>query len=67
MKQHDEEDDFHFTSDGLIVFTAEYLLNRGYCCGNGCTNCPYDYKNVAEPKRTMLLNQRKEKDETKDT
>ena len=32
-KQFDEEDDFYFNSDGLVVFTAEYLLQRGYCCG----------------------------------
>ena len=55
----DEEDDYYFQSDGLVVFTAEYLLERGYCCGNGCLNCPYDYKNVPEPKRTELLEKRK--------
>jgi len=55
----DEEDDYYFQGDGLVVFTAEYLLERGYCCGNGCLNCPYDYKNVPEPKRTELLNKRK--------
>ncbi len=59
-KQLDEDEDYTFNSDGLVVFTAEYLLQRGYCCGNGCKNCPYDYKNVPEPKRTMLLNKRKE-------
>jgi hypothetical protein len=21
--------------------SAEFLLKRGYCCGNGCKNCPY--------------------------
>ena len=21
--------------------TREFLLERGYCCDNGCTNCPY--------------------------
>jgi len=26
---------------GLLVFTAEYLKARGYCCDNGCQNCPY--------------------------
>ena len=56
----DEDDDYYFNSDGLVVFTAEYLLERGYCCGNGCVNCPYDYKNVPEPKRTELLNKRRE-------
>ena len=26
---------------GRLVFTAEYLLRRGTCCGNGCRHCPY--------------------------
>ena len=26
---------------GLMVFTASYLKRRGYCCDNGCRNCPY--------------------------
>ena len=58
----DEDDDYFFSSDGLVVFTAEYLLERGYCCGNGCVNCPYDYKNVPEPKKTELLKRRKEQE-----
>ena len=58
MKQELTDDDFYFNSDGLMTFTAEYLLERGYCCGNGCKNCPYDYKAVPEPKRTMLLEKR---------
>jgi len=55
-----DDDEFYFNSDGLVVFTADYLLNRGYCCGNGCKNCPFDYKNVPEPKRTQLLKKRAE-------
>jgi hypothetical protein len=45
--------------------TAEYLLERGYCCGNGCKNCPYDYKAVPEPRRTLLLEQRKNNETNK--
>ena len=65
MKQESFEgdDDYYFNDDGFVVFTAKYLIERGYCCGNGCKNCPYDYKAVPEPKRTRLLEQRK-KDET---
>lgn len=32
--------DFYFES-GIMVFTAQYHLKRGYCCGNGCRHCPY--------------------------
>lgn len=32
--------DFYF-HDGLMVLSRCYLLNRGYCCNNGCRHCPY--------------------------
>lgn len=32
------EDDI-FDEDGAL--TAAFLISRGYCCGNGCRNCPY--------------------------
>ena len=61
MNKHlTEDDDYYFNGDGLVVFTKEYLLERGYCCGNGCVNCPYDYKMVSEPKRSLLQEKRKE-------
>lgn len=33
--------DFYF-DEGMMVLTRRYLHNRGYCCENGCRNCPYD-------------------------
>ncbi|WP_020529430.1 DUF5522 domain-containing protein [Flexithrix dorotheae] len=35
--------DFYF-ENGFMVFTSHYLKKRGYCCKNGCRNCPYGYK-----------------------
>ena len=32
--------DFYF-DEGLMVLSRRYLLNRGYCCNNGCRHCPY--------------------------
>jgi hypothetical protein len=32
----------YYREGGLMVFTADYLLKRGYCCGSGCRHCPYD-------------------------
>lgn len=29
--------------NGLMVFTAAFLLKRGYCCERGCRHCPYGY------------------------
>ncbi len=38
-----EEGDFYTNEQGYRVFTEKYLLKRGYCCKNGCKNCPYGY------------------------
>jgi hypothetical protein len=32
--------DYYFEG-GLMVLTSKYLLDRGYCCKNGCRHCPY--------------------------
>ena len=31
----------YYVESGAMVFTANYLQRRGYCCGNGCRHCPY--------------------------
>jgi hypothetical protein len=31
----------YYLENGLLVFTAAFLLKRGYCCDNGCRHCPY--------------------------
>ena len=35
-----EGEDF-YTEGRALVFTARFLLRRGYCCGSGCRHCPY--------------------------
>ena len=50
-----EDDEFYVNDSGLYVFTEAYLLFRGYCCGNGCLHCPYEYKNVIDEKRRQFL------------
>jgi hypothetical protein len=57
-KPFEEGEDYYYNADGFFVLTKEYLLARGYCCGNGCKNCPYDYKNVPEPKRSEYIKKR---------
>jgi len=27
--------------DGRVVYTAEHLRKRGWCCNHGCRNCPW--------------------------
>ncbi len=33
--------DYILSKDGYRIMTERFLINRGYCCGNGCLNCPY--------------------------
>jgi hypothetical protein len=54
-----EGKDFYFNKMGYMVFTAEYHLSKGECCGNGCLHCPYDYIAVKEPRRSKLVAQKK--------
>ncbi|MFM2337339.1 MAG: tRNA ((46)-N7)-methyltransferase TrmB [Bacteroidota bacterium] len=56
MKELKVNEDYYLTPDGLLVFTEKYHLNKGYCCGNGCRHCPYDFENVPEPLRSQILN-----------
>jgi len=37
-----EGEDYYFEG-GLMVLTDRYLLRRGYCCEQGCRNCPYGF------------------------
>jgi hypothetical protein len=53
---------YYYNEKGYIVLTRAFHLERGYCCGNGCLHCPYEYKNVPEPARSKLLATRKHDD-----
>jgi hypothetical protein len=32
--------DYYFER-GLLVYTADFHLKRGSCCGSGCRHCPF--------------------------
>lgn len=55
-----EGEDFYYNEEGYIVLTEKYHLEKGFCCGNGCKHCPYNYQNVPEPRRTALRNKKDE-------
>jgi hypothetical protein len=45
-----EGQDFYW--DGpYMVFTADYLRRRGFCCRSGCRHCPYGFNQVPPPER----------------
>jgi hypothetical protein len=39
-----------YIEDGKYVFTEEFHLERGYCCGNFCRHCVYEPKHVKNNK-----------------
>ncbi|MGI8734091.1 MAG: DUF5522 domain-containing protein [Pyrinomonadaceae bacterium] len=43
-----EEGYDYYLENGLMVFTAEFLKRRGYCCESGCRHCPYGFNENAE-------------------
>jgi hypothetical protein len=47
--------DFYF-ENGLMVLTAKFLSDRGYCCGNLCRHCPYpqEVQQAAALKKKLL-------------
>ena len=42
-----EGSDYYF-ENGLMVLTEKFLLNRGFCCDNGCRHCPYPKVSFAD-------------------
>jgi Family of unknown function (DUF5522) len=44
----------YYYENGLIVLTAYFLINRGYCCGNGCRHCPYSEKEKIDLQKKRL-------------
>lgn len=36
----------YYIENGKYVFTEEFHLKRGFCCGNGCRHCPYYPKHI---------------------
>ncbi|WP_343304528.1 DUF5522 domain-containing protein [Chitinophaga niabensis] len=63
MKQLQENIDFYYNEQGYFVFTEKYHRERGYCCGNGCLHCPYDYEKVPDDKKAHLLAARRQKND----
>jgi hypothetical protein len=54
-KQLIEGRDFYYNEQGYMVFTEAYHLSKGFCCGNGCKHCPFEYEAVPEPRKSLLL------------
>ena len=65
MKQNDLKEGIHFyiNEEGYIVLTEKYHFEKGFCCGMGCLHCPYNFENVPEPRRSLLLSEKDKRNE----
>jgi hypothetical protein len=43
---------YYIDPNGKWVFMAAYHTERGYCCGEACMHCHFDYEAVPEPTQT---------------
>jgi len=34
----------YYMENERVIFTAQFHIERGQCCGNGCRHCPFDPK-----------------------
>lgn len=41
-----KEGEDYYMENGYRVMKAEFLIRRGYCCGNGCRHCPYSPRHL---------------------
>ncbi len=48
--------DFYYTAEGYLVFTAQYHLRRGHCCGSSCRHCPWNFAAKAAKNNDSLGN-----------
>jgi hypothetical protein len=35
---------YYYVENDRIIFTEQFHIDRGQCCGNGCRHCPYQPK-----------------------
>ena len=46
--------DYYINENGMRVFTEEYHLRRGWCCGNGCKHCAFEPKHERGSKNVAI-------------
>jgi len=45
----------YYLEKGKVIFTQQFHLDRGFCCGNKCRHCPF-YPNYI--KGTTKINEK---------
>jgi hypothetical protein len=49
------DEKLYYFEQGKVVFTPEYHMARGYCCGNKCRHCPYEPKHIKDNQQLETL------------
>lgn len=45
----------YYVDNDRVIFTENYHIQRGYCCGNGCKHCPFDPKHIRDNTKIQKL------------
>jgi hypothetical protein len=45
----------YYLEKGKVIFTQQFHLDRGFCCGNKCRHCPFYPKYI---KGTTKINEK---------
>jgi hypothetical protein len=46
VKLNKDDKELYYLENGKVVFTPQYHIQRGGCCGSGCRHCPYSPTNI---------------------
>jgi hypothetical protein len=49
------ENEDYYIENNLFVLTEKYLIERSFCCQNGCRHCPYKTNKMIK-KETLPTN-----------
>ena len=55
MKKKVIENIHYYLENGKVIFTQQFHLDRGFCCGNKCRHCPFYPKHL---KDTTKINEK---------
>lgn len=59
--------DYYINENGMRVFTEEYHLRRGWCCGNGCKHCAFEPKHERGNKNVAIRERGRPEDSSTET
>jgi len=61
MKNSFELNVDYYLENGFVIMTKFFHEKRGFCCGSGCLNCPYEPRHIK--KNTKLKDKNDKKDQ----